>query len=309
MPTPLTHRAGYTPGPPAVYFDELVPAETRGPPMVLVHGGAHTGACYLATADGRPGWAYAFAEAGHRIVVPDWPGSGRSGKLPLAELTGEAVCAGLAEVIESVVESARAPAVLVTHSMSGVYGWRLTEMLGPRIAAVVGVAPGPPGNIQPEPKVVARTADHVEVQALSLTWRVPLARPLEADDRLVNQKLVGTSTRFPRDRLGAYRATLQPLAPRLLFERQNIDGAQIKIRDTSAFKGKPVLIVTGTDDIDHPRDVDAKVAEWLKGVGARVEYRYLADHGVGGNGHMMMLEDNSEEIAGMIAGWVAAKAG
>jgi pimeloyl-ACP methyl ester carboxylesterase len=297
----LEHRSGFTPEPPAVYFDEFIPSPDTGPTLVMVHGGAHTGACYLLTADGRSGWAYAFAERGHRVVVPDWPGSGRSAKVPLGELTGEVVCAGLARAIERV----GGQIVLMTHSMSGAYGWRLVEMLGERIAAVVAVAPGPPGNIQPEPKVVGRGPDHVEVQALSLTWRVPLSEPLVANEQIVNQKLVGTSTRFPRPTLAAYQGTLQPIAPRLLYERQNIEGSQIRVRDTGAFRGKPVLIVTGTDDIDHPRDYDGRTAEWLREAGARVDYWFLGDRGIAGNGHMMMLEDNSDEIAALIAGWIA----
>jgi pimeloyl-ACP methyl ester carboxylesterase len=294
-------RCGFTREPPAVYFDELVPSRAGGATLAMVHGGAHTGACYLLTADGRPGWAQAFARRGHRVVVPDWPGTGRSAKVPLAELTGEVVCAGLARAIERAGDRI----VLVTHSMSGAYGWRLVETLGERLAAVVAVAPGPPGNIQPEPKVVSRGPDHVEVQALSLTWRVPLAQPLVADEQLVARKLVGASTRFPRAALAAYRATLQPLAPRLLYERQNVEGSQLRVADTRAFRGKPVLIVTGTEDVDHPRDYDGRTAEWLREAGARVDYWFLADRGIVGNGHMMMLEDNSDEIAGLIADWIA----
>ena len=65
---------------PVTYFDVIEPAGGRSgkPPLFLIHGGAHTGACYLVTPDGRPGWAHAFAQAGYRVVIPDWPGSGRS---------------------------------------------------------------------------------------------------------------------------------------------------------------------------------------------------------------------------------------
>jgi hypothetical protein len=34
------------------------------------------------------------------------------------------------------------------------------------------------------------------------------------------------------------------------------------------------------------------------------EYIGLADKGIFGNGHMMMLERNSDEIAALIAGWI-----
>lgn len=302
---PVAHRCGFAGGRPAVYYDELVPADAGRPPLVLLHGGAHTGSCYLTTADDRPGWAYALAGRGHRVVVPDWPGSGRSGKPEGDELTGEVVCKGLAAAIEGV----GAPVVVMTHSMSGVYGWRLIEMLGPRIAALVAIAPGPPGNIQPEPKVLRRNAEAIEIQALSLTWRLSLTQPFLSDEQFVHKKLVGNSARFPRDRVAAYAATLQPLGPRLIFERQNIDGSQIKIGNTDGFRDKPILIVTGTDDIDHPRDVDGRIAEWLKSIGARVDYWFLQDRGIAGNGHMMMIEDNSDEIAALIADWIETAVG
>jgi pimeloyl-ACP methyl ester carboxylesterase len=302
---PIAHRAGYTGEAPVVFYDSLVPAKASGRPIVMLHGGAHTASCYLVTADGRPGWAYEFAARGHRVTTPDWPGTGRSAKLPYSKLTGEVVCAGLANLITEIGE----PVILMTHSMSGAYGWHLTEMLGSRIAAVVGIAPSPPGNIQSEPKLLRRDSEVVEVEALSLVWKVPLKEPLLANDSLVNQKLVGASTRFPRDHLAHYRATLQPLPPRLLYERQNIEGSQMRVRDTTSLRGKPVLIVTGTDDIDHPRDFDGKIAEWLTGAGAKVDYWFLSDKGITGNGHMMMLESNSNQIAALIAEWLAAKVG
>jgi pimeloyl-ACP methyl ester carboxylesterase len=197
----------------------------------------------------------------------------------------------------------------MTHSMSGAYGWRLTEMLGSRIAAIVGIAPSPPGNIHSEPKLIRRDSEVVEVEALSLVWKVPLNQPMLANDSLVNQKLVGTSTRFPRETSPTTGRTLQPLPPRLLYERQNIEGSQIRVRDTGPLRGKPVLIVTGTDDIDHPRDFDGRTAQWLTDAGAKVDYWFLSNKRIAGNGHMMMLESNSDQIAALIAEWLAAKVG
>jgi pimeloyl-ACP methyl ester carboxylesterase len=92
------------------------------------------------TADGRPGWAHIFAAAGHRVFVPDWPGSGRSGYVADKDLRGEVVVAGLAKVLEAVGQ----PAIVVTHSMSGAYGWKLLERHGERITRLVAVAPAPP---------------------------------------------------------------------------------------------------------------------------------------------------------------------
>src|SRR5690606_18478852 len=55
------------------------------------------------------------------------------------------------------------PVILLTHSMSGAYGWRLRETHGRAIEAVVGVAPAPPGNIQAVPPMTRETEDHVEL--------------------------------------------------------------------------------------------------------------------------------------------------
>ena len=38
--------------------------------------------------------------------------------------------------------------------------------------------------------------------------------------------------------------------------------------------------------------------------GAKADFCFLADRGIVGNGHMLMLEDNSDEIAGIILDWL-----
>src|SRR5262249_10654318 len=83
---PVNYSSGLIESPPT-YYEALEPAggSTKSP-MVLISGGAHTGACYLATADGRPGWAQAFVRAGYKVGLPDWPGVGRSRYIPLHDL-------------------------------------------------------------------------------------------------------------------------------------------------------------------------------------------------------------------------------
>ena len=298
--------SAFAPTNPAVYYDLLAPVRpTRKPTIVMLHGGAHTGMCYLVTADGRPGWAPYFAAHGYPVVVPDWPGSGRSGAVPDNALTAELVCHGLGELIEHLA----GPIVLMTHSMSGAYGWNLLGKHGHNIAAVVGIAPSPPGNIQPEPPVLSRGDDFVEVKGLAMTLRLPLAAPNFASEKFVLDKLIGKSTRFPRDRIADYHVSLRAIAPRLLYQRQNVDGSQIKVANTASFKDKPILIVTGEHDIDHPREEDGRTAVWLTEQGAHVDYRFLSDEGIDGNGHMMMLETNADQIAGLIAGWLARAVG
>jgi pimeloyl-ACP methyl ester carboxylesterase len=158
----LTHRTGLIAAPVPVYFETIAPAHATGAPIiVMVHGGAHSGACYQCTADGRPGWAYRLAARGWQVVVPDWPGTGRSGYVPVEKLDGATVVAGLGSLLRSLAGKV----VLLTHSMSGCYGWRLLELHGDVIDTVVGVAPAPPGNIQPMAPVHAETETVIETEA------------------------------------------------------------------------------------------------------------------------------------------------
>jgi len=289
-----------------VYTDRLLPEPAGGKlPVVMIHGGGHSGACYLLTADNRPGWAYRFAQAGYPVWLPDWPGCGRSGDLPFAELTGERVCAALGAVIaEAAAASPNGRIVLMTHSMSGALGWKLIERNRAQIEKVVAVAPGPPGNIQPLANVVEETEDEVVVESFGMTRRLSRDRVYAGGIEFVTHKLIGKSTRFPDGVLEMYAGQVAGVPPGLLMERQNIGGSQLKIADMSVFQDLPVLVFTGELDTDHPKDVDGAVVDWLTGAGAQAEFYWLPDHGVHGNGHMLMMEENSDELADMIIGWV-----
>jgi pimeloyl-ACP methyl ester carboxylesterase len=294
--------SGFAATDPAIYFDLFEPARrTRKPTVMMIHGGGHTGTCYIHTPDGRPGWAQYFAARGHRVVVPDWPGTGRSGAVAAEKLTGALVCRALGGLVEQLAE----PVVVLTHSMSGAYGWQLIEHHGARIPALVAVAPGPPGNVQPPAEIVARTADHIDIRRGGSVRRVPLHEARLPDVAFVRDKLLGPNTRrFPMHKVEDYARTLQPLPPRLMFERQNIDSSQLSVADTRPFRGKKILMVTGSEDVDHTRAIDGAIADWLRDIGAAIEFRFLADHGIAGNGHMLMLEENSDRIAGLIVDWI-----
>ncbi len=300
-PTGLSHRGHVTTSPIAVYYDHLQPAApTSHPSLLLIHGGAHTGSCWLTTADGRPGWASRFAARGYPTLVPDWPGHGRSGALPAEQLTGELVCQGLAELIDRII----GPVVLVTHSMGGALGWRVAELRAHRIAGIVAIAPGPPGNIQPEGEITAQTDTEIEVRSPTRTSRIPRSGFSLNDVAFVERKLVGDSRHFPRAALPAYSRMLTATAARLLYERQNTLGTQVRVRDPHCFAGKKIVVVTGSNDLDHPREIDEPIVHWLREHGAQAEFVWLAEHGITGNGHMLMMEDNSDTIADLVLDWL-----
>jgi pimeloyl-ACP methyl ester carboxylesterase len=286
---------------PAIYFDRLSPASpvTR-PLLILLHGAGHSGACYLGTPDGRDGWAQQFAAQGFPVMVPDWPGVGRSGSVDSDDLTGALVCRTLGAFIESLAE----PCVLLTHSMSGAYGWKLLETHGRRIRAVIGVAPSPPGNLEPEPEILERGSDFVVIHRGAFDRRVELSKPTPFSDELVERKLIGGAPQFPHDFLEAYKRSLRAPPPRLTFERSNINGSQLRVTNTGPFTGKPILVISAPHDPDHTPDNDGALASWLQEIGAAADYWYLPDQGIEGNGHMMMLEKNNAAIAARIGAWI-----
>lgn len=296
--------SGFASTDPAIFFDSLTPDPvTHRPPLILLHGSGHSGACFLNTPDGRDGWAQHFAALGFPVIVPDWPGVGRSGRVDFADLTGALVCRALGDFIGSMEQ----PCVVLTHSMSGAYGWKLVETHGKRIRAVIGVAPSPPGNLEPVPEIVGRGDGYVVVRRGAFDRRVNLEKPTPFDDDLVERKLIGGAPQFPHDFLDAYKRSLRAAPPGLTYERSNIEGSQLRITNTAPFTGKPVLVISAPHDPDHTPENDGALARWFGEIGADSDYWYLPDQGIDGNGHMMMLEKNNAEIAAKIAGWIDSK--
>lgn len=289
-----------------VFADRLLPENrSEKSPVVMIHGGGHSGSCYLLTADNRPGWAHRFVDAGYSVWLPDWPGCGRSGDIPFDELTGTRVCDALGAVLaEAAAVSPTGKATVMTHSMSGALGWSLTERNRDLIDKLVAVAPGPPGNIQPAATVTEETEDEIVVEAFGMTRRMPRNRAYLGGREFVSHKLIGKSTRFPEDAFDAYAGHVAAVPPRLFYERQNINGSQLKVENPAVFKGLPVLVFTGQFDTDHPKDVDGAIVDWLVDAGAKAEFCWLPDRNIGGNGHMLMMEENSDELADMIIDWV-----
>lgn len=62
-----------------MYVEYQIPAGNTQPyPIILVHGGSRTGADYLMTPDGRPGWRDFFLRLGYPVYVVDQVARGRS---------------------------------------------------------------------------------------------------------------------------------------------------------------------------------------------------------------------------------------
>jgi pimeloyl-ACP methyl ester carboxylesterase len=282
-----------------IEFDEFAPV---GPPhavIVLVHGGGVTSEGYLRTPDGRPGWGPRLREAGFRVLVPTWPGLSRAGRWDGPGLAGEGIASGLAEFLASLGQ----PVVLVAHSMAGTFGYWIAGRRRDLISALIALAPAPPGDIQSVPKILGEDPERILVQGDVLTWEIPRTGWWIPEESFVRTKLIGSSTRFPSGYVRAFERQLAPIPAALLHERQNVRGSQLKI-GAARFFDLPVLALTGSNDTDHPRHIDEATARFLSDRGAHVEFHYLTDANFVGNGHMLMLENNSDSIAELIASFI-----
>lgn len=281
-----------------IYVDELAPGGTDTPklPIVMLHGGFHTGSGYLTTPDGRAGWASFFATKGHPVYVPDWPGHGRSpAGLEFAALSTRDIAQSMAVLLHDI-----GPAIIFAHSASGPIAWWLCAEYPALVAAVVGIAPGPPANIQqPLPDDPSAIAMLRYDQAAGCPIYSPPATPVWVDREFI-RTFWASSPRFPQDAFEAYARSIVPESATVLNERFHIGGKGLAIAGTEAITDRPVLVVTGELDPRHPKAVDAEVAAFL---GA--EHLWLPQAGVLGNGHMLMLETNSDEIAELISAWLA----
>ena len=180
----------------------------------------------------------------------------------------------------------------------------MVETHGHRIATLVAVAPAPPANIQPTPRVVSEDDHTITVQRDGHHQSIPKNRQISPYPDAIHRYT--HSARFPQNTIEDYVAKLVDVPSQFILERLNVKGSQLHIRVAEPFIDKPILVITGSDDILHSREVDEKIVHWLAGLGASVEYRYLPDLGVHGNGHMMMVEDNSDELAELIDRWIHA---
>jgi pimeloyl-ACP methyl ester carboxylesterase len=180
------------------------------------------------------------------------------------------------------------PAVLLTHSQSGVFGWKLADARPALVRAILAIEPnGPPffdvtfqggedwyaeGSTPARPWGVAR---------LPLSFEPPAASP---DDLALERQEAP-------DGPGLVRCWVQ----------------RAPARQLPKLAGIPILVVTG--EASYRATYDHCTVKFLAQAGAGVEHMRLEEHGERGNGHMLMLEANSAAISALLLRWLAAKLG
>lgn len=298
-------RCGYEPSS-GMYYEVLGVRSPGRPPLVLIHGGAGTGAVFRVTVDGRPGWAEELARRGEEVWIADWPGSGRSAAVDPLAVDYETVVGAFVALLRDAIG---VPSILVGHSMGGSIAWRVAELARALVVGVVGLAPSPPGNLGSPAHVVSSRDGDVRIRHPDLETEIPLRldRPFVTQPEYVEEQWIAPSERLPREHADGLRRTVVPMSPLLALQRLGGDGGIPAVDDTAAYEGLWIRIVVAPNDPGHTRQLKQPIVDLFSSWGADAKLVHLGDRGVDGNGHFMFAEVNSEDVLAVVLEELAAR--
>jgi pimeloyl-ACP methyl ester carboxylesterase len=320
-----------------MYVEVRVPArQTHRIPIIMVHGGTMSGTNFTGTPDGREGWAQHFVRRGYAVYVVDQPGRGRSGYLaeaygaarnvdrsnaarryvaqekfklwPQAHLhtqwpgSGESDDPAALQLAQSQLPAIEdfttqqvlnrdalvallekiGPAVLLVHSQAGAFGWPVADARPDLVKAILAIEPnGPPFYGvdfigAPEFFKQGPLALKYGITSVPLTYAPPVA---DASELAVAQQ-------DKPDGPDLVRCWAQKEPARQLPNLQKM----------------PILVLSSEASYHAP--YDHCTVKYLQQAGAKPSFVKLADLGIRGNSHVMMLEKNSAEIAAVIVKWL-----
>lgn len=316
-----------------MYVEVWEPREITQPyPLVIFHGNGQTGVDWLQTPDGRAGWAYYLVEQGYVLYMVDYPARGRSayipggvhgdlrirtaeqletiwtnvdekGDFPLndnhtqwpggghvgdpifdnfiktqVQFAGQSTTLARAAAME-LLDTIGTPVILLTHSQGGGVGWGVADGRPDLVKGIVTVEPGGPqiGRVS--------TADVAYTGRGGNAWG-PVNYPLTYDPPVSDASELMTYLTEAADQPGEVPCWLQEEPVHRL-----INMAEMR-----------VLAISGSGT--YHRVFDACIPKWLNQAGVETDFVRLEDVGIDGNGHMMMLELNSDEIIAFIHEWI-----
>ena len=167
------------------------------------------------------------------------------------------------------------PAILLTHSQAGPFGWLLADACPELVKAILALEPfGPPfSNDVSDP-----TAKNFGLADLPMHFEPPVERPED-----IQLELLPASEAWQKD--GWVMKEPARKLPRLM--------------------GIPTAILVG--ESSYHTQYDHLTSYVLRQAGVEHDYVPLETVGIRGNSHMMMLEKNSREIADWMLGWLRKK--
>ena len=317
------------------YVEYQIPKNRTHPvPIVMIEGGGQSGSNFTGTPDGREGWTQYMLRQGYAVYVVDQPGRGRSA---LSSVYGKTAISSVATIEQRFTAPERSkmwpqakshtqwpgtgvagdpvfdqfyaeqlqvisdfpkqqelnrdaavalldrigPAILLIHSQSGAFVWPIADARPNLVKAIVAVEPnGPPVH-----DVAFKGApDYFSNGPLTKPWGIT-AVPLTYGG-------VANASQL------AFVEQDKPDAPDLVkcWRQKEPAHPLTKLHDI------PVVIITS--EASYHASYDHCTAQYLTQAGVKNDFIHLADRGIRGNGHMMMLEKNNLAIAALIADWL-----
>ena len=252
-------------------------------PLMLWHGGGLSGSVWGDKPDGKQGWENYFLAGGHTVYVSDAFERGRSG-FPRADM------------IEGTP---------VFRPMQ--QAWELFRM-------------GPPGswNIDPAKRVSYPGSRFSPASAEGMArmavprWTTSDRQAQAAYDAYV--QAVGPSVILVHSQGAAFAQQAAVTAPgrvRAMIVVEGSGAPDPAKADAAAVKAIPHLYVWG-DHLDVApwplfKGAVDKWAQAIRDAGGTADVLELPKRGIAGNSHMMMLDDNSDEVAALIQAWMESK--
>jgi pimeloyl-ACP methyl ester carboxylesterase len=321
-----------------MYVEYVIPESvTRPYPLVFIPGGGISGAYFTTTPDGRPGWAPYFTSHGYAVYICEqpargrsalhsdvhggtrrvstdyvearhtasahmkqwpqaalhtqWPGEGTPGDPTFDQyfasllpwLTDTAKMEELNRTAVAALLDRIGPAIVLTHSQSGAYGWAIADAQPNLVKGIVAIEPsGPPYY---ELDFIGAPDYFVERSQPDRRWGITNG-PITYDPPLADAADLRLRRETVPDQPDLARCWVQPEPARKL----------------PRLAGLPIVIVVG--EASYHASYDHCTSKYLHQAGVPHEMMKLAELGIRGNGHMMMLEKNNLAIAGAIADWL-----
>ena len=298
---------------------------------MMVHGGGQTGTNFLGTPDGRPGWNEWFLRQGYAVYIVDQPARGRSAYYPAVQgSTAPSLAHGTEQrftapekynlwpqaklhtqwpgsgnqgdpifdqffasqetsITDNILmdESNRddlvalleriGPAIMLTHSRSGPFGWLVADARPDLVRAILAIEPNGP----PFFDVVPSAATPTFVRA----WGIAYAK-LHFDPPVEQPASLAPGLDTADDGPDMERCWLPTGAKRTLPGLQRM----------------PILILSS--EASYHARYDQCTVRFLMRNGVQPDFVRLSDIGIHGNGHMMMIEKNNEQVAKVLTDWL-----
>jgi pimeloyl-ACP methyl ester carboxylesterase len=263
-----------------MYVQFVKLAQPKPYPILMWHGGGLTGVTWETKPDGKPGWQQYFLSAGYDVYVSDSVERGRATWSRLYD--------------SSPIFRAKKE------------GWELFRV-------------GPPDSYNADvTKRVSYPGTQFPTEAFDQfakeftpRWLTNDAATIAAYQQLVDKICPCIVIVHSQGGYFGYTAALNnPDKIKALVAIEPSSAPDAATIDAGKLKGVPILALWGDNISGHPlwtRFIapSIQLRDAVQKAGGQFDWISLPDQGVHGNTHMMMMDHNSDDIAGIVKTWLA----